>query len=50
VPLGQHAFLRTEFRDYVTPFPKKVITPATGAKVSGWLHDIVPMVGIGFSF
>lgn len=50
VKLGPRMWLRTEFRDYVTPFPKKVITPARGAKISGWVHDIVPMVGISFVF
>ena len=50
IALAAHVYLRTEFRDYITPFPKKVITPATGAKASGWLHDIVPLVGIGFTF
>jgi opacity protein-like surface antigen len=42
--------LRVEFRDYITPFPKLVIAPAPGAKLSGWLHDFVPMVGVTFVF
>lgn len=50
VRLGERMWLRTEFRDYVTPFPQKVIMPARGAKISGWVHDIVPMVGISFMF
>lgn len=50
VKLGERLWLRTEFRDYVTPFPKKVIMPARGAKITGWVHDIVPMVGISYSF
>ncbi|MEK7409350.1 MAG: outer membrane beta-barrel protein, partial [Acidobacteriota bacterium] len=50
VKVGPRAFLRLEFRDYITPWPKDVITPAPGAKISGWAHDLVPMVGIGVSF
>ena len=48
--ISTHALLRLEFRDYITPFPKQVITPSPGAKLSGWLHDFVPMVGITFAF
>lgn len=42
--------LRVEVRDYITPFPKQVITPAPGAKLSGWLHDFVPMFGFVYTF
>jgi hypothetical protein len=48
VKLGQHAWLRLDVHDYMSPFPKKVITPNVGASVGGWLHDIVPMVAISF--
>jgi hypothetical protein len=45
--LTGHWQLRLEVHDFATPFPKKVITPNVGAKVSGgWLHDIVPMAGL----
>ncbi len=50
IKIGNSVYLRTEIRDYITPFPKKVIAPAPGAKISGWLHDFVPMVGISFEF
>jgi len=45
--LSKKVFLRTEFRDYITSFPKEVITPAPGTKFGTLLHDFVPMVGIG---
>ena len=48
--LSRRAALRVEARDYITPFPLKVITPAPGNKISGWVHDIVPMVGISYLF
>src|SRR5262249_19657320 len=50
VALTSHAQLRMEVHDYLTPFPNKVIAPAQGAKVDGWLQDIVPMVGLAFTF
>ena len=45
--LTRKVFLRTEVRDYVTAFPKEIITPAPGTKYGTLLHDFVPMVGIG---
>ncbi|MBZ5604992.1 MAG: porin family protein [Acidobacteriia bacterium] len=47
--LSEHVQLRAEIHDYATPFPKKVITPNSGAKVGGWLQDFVPMVGISYT-
>jgi hypothetical protein len=41
-------YLRTEFRDYITAFPKELITPPTGTKYGMLLHDFVPMAGLGF--
>jgi hypothetical protein len=46
--LAKKVFLRTEFRDYITAFPKEIITPAPGTKYGTLLHDFVPMVGLGF--
>jgi hypothetical protein len=42
--------LRTEVRDFVTPFPKDLITPAPGAKFGRLLHDFVPMVSVGYEY
>ena len=50
VKLPRNLVLRVEVRDYASPFPVEVISPAAGAKISGWLHDIVPLVGIGRVF
>src|SRR5689334_11711169 len=46
--ISPRVHLRVEVRDYLTSFPTKVIAPAPGAHLSGWLHDIVPMAGITF--
>jgi OmpA-like transmembrane domain. len=42
--------LRFEVNDFLTPFPRQVIAPAPGAKISGLLHDIVFMGGLGIMF
>ncbi len=47
--VAPHVQIRAELHDYLTPFPKQVITPAQGAKVGGWLQDFVPMVGISYT-
>ena len=46
--LTGNLFLRTEFRDYITAFPKEIITPAAGVKYGSLLHVFVPMVGIAY--
>ena len=48
--LSSRLNLKIEFQDYMTPFPTKVITPAQGAGIGGWVHDFVPMIGLGFTF
>ncbi|MEO7649616.1 MAG: hypothetical protein ABIZ80_04055 [Bryobacteraceae bacterium] len=48
---ASRAFLfRIEVRDFITPFPRQVIAPAPGAKISGLLHDVVFMGGIAATF
>jgi hypothetical protein len=48
IALTRNVFLRTEFRDYITAFPKEIITPPPGVKYGALLHDFVPMVGISY--
>ncbi len=50
VALSDMMHLRVDFRDYISPFPTQIVAPAPGAKLKGWLHDFVPMVGVGFQF
>ena len=47
--LSPRVLLRLEVHDYITTFPKQVITPALGGSVGGWLQDIVPMIGLSFT-
>jgi len=50
VALGPAIQIRLEAHDYLTPFPKNLIAPATGAQVGGWLQDFVIMGGLSFTF
>jgi hypothetical protein len=47
--LASHLQLRIEVHDYLTPFPKQVITPNQGTKGGGWLQDFVPSVGLSYT-
>jgi len=53
--LSERLYLRAEIRDFISPFPTKVITPPpviSGNKVTygNILQNIVPMVGITYVF
>jgi hypothetical protein len=41
---------RAEIRDYLSPFPKQVIAPVGASRISGWLHDLMPVAGISYVF
>lgn len=41
---------RAEFRDYLSPVPNKVIAAAPGAKLNGWFHNFVALVGVSVLF
>ena len=48
--MSQRIYLRTEIRDFITAFPKELITPAPGAKYGSLLHNLVPMVGVDYVY
>lgn len=48
--VSSKVLFRIDVHDYLTPFPKKVITPALNSSVSGWVNNIVPTAGIVFTF
>lgn len=48
--LTRRMYLRAEFRDFITMFPKEIITPPAGAKYGSLLQNFVPMVGIDYVF
>ncbi len=48
--ISPRVFLRFEVQDFFSRFPTQVIAPAPGARLSGWLNDLVPMAGLTFVF
>lgn len=50
VAASKHVSFRVEVRDYLTPYPTKVLTPIPPAKADGWLQNLTLLVGIGFVF
>lgn len=44
---GRNRLIRLDVRDYLSPFPTQVISPAQGGGLGGWVHNFV--VTIGFS-
>ena len=41
---------RLELHDYLTPLPKELIAPNVGTVLDGWLNNLVPMVGLSYTF
>jgi len=50
VSISRRVLLRFDFRDYATPVPDNLLAAPPGAKVSGWVHDLVGVVGISATF
>jgi hypothetical protein len=48
--ISERVLLRADVHDFFTPFPKEVLAPGPGASIGGWLHNIVPTIGITFTF
>ena len=48
--LSQHLVFRADFRDYISPIPRQVITPGPGTRMKGLLHDFIGMGGISYVF
>jgi hypothetical protein len=41
--------LHVSLRDQITGFPSKIIAPAPGMAITGWLHDFRPTVGLSWA-
>ena len=50
IAVTNHINLRAEFRDYLTPFPQKIVTPNVNTSGTSLLHNYVPNVGLSYSF
>jgi hypothetical protein len=50
IRLSSRLLVRADVHDYISPFPTQVIAPAAGARLGGWLHDLVPTIGVAAAF
>jgi hypothetical protein len=48
--IGERTLFRAEVRYYISRFPDQVIAPSSGDRLKGWMHNIVPMAGISYTF
>ena len=48
--LQRHIYLRADFRDYITPFPKKIFAPTGNATDRGLFQQFTPTVGLSYAF
>jgi len=48
--ISRRVQFRVDVHDFYTAVPTKLIAPATGASLSGWIHNIVPTAGFVFTF
>jgi hypothetical protein len=50
VRIADHVMVSGDFRDYITVFPDKLFSPASGASRQGMLHQFTPMFSVGYNF
>ncbi|HEV3200897.1 MAG TPA: hypothetical protein VGZ73_23500 [Bryobacteraceae bacterium] len=50
IRLRNHVMLRGDFRDYLTPFPKKLFAPKGSLSDRGVLQQFTPTFGLGYWF
>ena len=50
VNLSPHVRLRLEVRDYLSTRPDQVIAPAPAVALKGFLHDVLGLVALGYTF
>lgn len=48
--LSPATLIHLQLHDATTPFPQRVIAPAPGAKISGWMHSLVPLLGVSYQW
>lgn len=48
--LHRHLIVRGDFRDYITPFPKKLFVPAGNGTDRGLFQMFSPMFGVSYLF
>lgn len=48
--MGKNGIFRVEVRDYLSTRPDEVIAPVPGGKLSGWMNDFIPAIGMGLNW
>jgi hypothetical protein len=48
--LTDHFLVRADFRDYLTQFPKRQISPAANGTARGIFQQFTPMAGVSYVF
>lgn len=48
--IGKYLLLRGEFRDYITTFPNRELTPAPHGTARGVFNQFTPMFGVSYVF
>jgi hypothetical protein len=48
--LRNHLLVRADFRDYITPFPRKLFVPGANATDRGFFQMFTTTVGVGYWF
>jgi len=48
--VSEKAMFRVDLRDYFGPTPNRVIAPAPGGTLNGWIHNFVVMAGLSYTF
>ena len=50
IDLNRQLRLRFEVRDYLSPAPSRVFTPAPGGSIGAVQNDVIGLVGVSFTF
>jgi hypothetical protein len=48
--IGRRTLFRAEVRYHISRFPDQVIAPSSGERLKGWMHNVIPMAGISYTF
>ena len=48
--VSRRALFRLDFRDYATPIPTNLLAAPRASRLSGWMHDLVFLVGVSTVF
>jgi hypothetical protein len=50
IPVSHRSMIRLDVRDYISPFPDKVLATPPSSSSGGWIHHFVAQVGVSAIF